>query len=389
MDPLSITFDSEENNYTFYYDESNNVRTLSLETDKYNVDNDDNQKASMNFILAGIAHKSDVNDINVSTLIEKLALQDNVKEIKFKHIAKGNFEQVLKSQKLTVFLEWLLESSCYVHYFNLNMEYWSFIDLIDDVFFYAVNKKPNSFNHTIDARHYLDYYKDALYRLVRLDKATFISLVKKYNYPKIRKGFESKLIREINKIIKENIRYNNILKTGIDEQTQREFRDLSGLLSICSDIDKLETTYDLDEDLLLSGFHSFYHNRGVSFKYSSHKFDMESIIEEKFEILKKAGDHNLINLNYSFVNSEESRLIQISDVVSGLFNKYFTYVNFELLENIKDKRKQLNDRQLLNLNLLREIVDKSDLECSQFLFYVMSLSESEKHNILLFEKEKI
>ncbi|MFA0070496.1 hypothetical protein AB4344_22155, partial [Vibrio breoganii] len=109
---------------------------------------------------------------------------------------------------------------------------------------------------------------------------------------------------------------------------------------------------------------------------------IESIVEEKFEILKKSGDHNLINLNYSFVNSEESRLIQISDVVSGLFNKYFTYVNFELLENIKDKRKQLNDRQLLNLNLLREIVDKSDLECSQFLFYVMSLSESEKHNIL-------
>ncbi|HCG6560564.1 TPA: DUF3800 domain-containing protein [Vibrio parahaemolyticus] len=389
MDPLSITFDSEENNYTFYYDESNNVRTLTLDVDKYNIDNDENQKASMNFILAGIAHKSSKNDIDFDALIENLSLQENIKEIKFKHIAKGNFEQVLKSNKLTAFLEWIIDSPCYIHYFNLNMEYWSFIDLVDDVFFYAVNKSPTSFDHSIHARHYLDYYKDALYRLMKLEKGKFLSLAKKYNYPKIKSGFESKLIREINKLLKENLRYSCILNSGINSQTQKEFKDLSSLLSLCSDIDKLELTYDLDENLLLSGFHYFYHNRGVSFKYSTHKFDIESVIEESFDILKKGGDEKLINLDYSFINSKESILIQISDVVSGLFNKYFTYINSENIESIREKRKLFNERQIRNLNLLRKVVEKSDVECSQFLFYVMSLSETEKHNMLLFENEKI
>lgn len=35
------------------------------------------------------------------------------------------------------------------------------------------------------------------------------------------------------------------------------------------------------------------------------------------------------------------------------------------------------------------VVEKSHLECQQFLFYVMSLSESEKHNFLLFENEDV
>lgn len=389
MDPLATTFDSEENNYTFYYDESNNVRTLTLGEDKYNIDNDENQKASMNFILAGIAHKSSETDLDFNALIESLSLQENIKEIKFKHIAKGNFEQVLKSNKLTAFLECLIDSDCYIHYFNLNMEYWSFIDLVDDIFFYAIKKAPNSFDHSIHARNYLDYYKDALYRLIKLEKSKFLSLVKKYNYPKIKSGIESKLIREINKLLKENLRYSCLSNTGIDSQTQKEFKDLSGLLSLCSDIDKLESTYDLDEDLLLSGFHCFYHNRGVSFKNSIHRFDIESVVEENFEVLKKGGDEKLVNLDYSFIDSKESILIQMSDVVSGLFNKYFTYIESENIESIREKRRLLNERQLRNLNLLRKVVEKSDVECSQFLFYVMSLSETEKHNILLFENAKI
>lgn len=387
--PFSNSFDTKEKNYTFYYDESNNVRTLTLNVDRYNIDNDANQKASINFILAGIAHKSSEPEINFNILIEKLSLQENINEIKFKHIAKGNFEQVLKSNKLTIFLKWLLDSDCYIHYFNLNMEYWSFIDIIDDAFFYARQKSPSSFDLSIHTRHHLDYYKDALYRLIKLEKTKFLSLVKKYNFPKFKPGFECRLIRDINKLLKENLRYSRILSTRIDLQTQTEFKELSKLLSLCSNIPKLVTTYDLNEDLLVSGFDFFYHNRGISFKNSIHKFDIESVVEERFEMLKRRGEANLSNLDYSFIDSEGSIPIQISDIVSGLFNKYFSYIESEKFEDIRKKRSLLNERQLTNLNFLRDLVEKSDSECEQFLFCIMSLSETEKHNILLFDKTKI
>ena len=45
--------------YTFYYDESNNVRKLYLskQIDGYNVDHDEDKNTGVNFILGGIAHK--------------------------------------------------------------------------------------------------------------------------------------------------------------------------------------------------------------------------------------------------------------------------------------------------------------------------------------------
>ena len=389
MNSLPETFDTPENNYIFHYDESNNVRALTLFDDKYNIDNDHNQKPSMNFILAGIVHKPIDTDIDFNTLINNLSLQNNISEIKFKHIAKGNFEQILKSDKLTIFLDWILNSKCFIHYFNLNMEYWSFIDLVDDVFYYARENSPDRFNKAIHVRHYLDYYKDALNRLIKLDKSRFLSLVKRYGYPKVKPGFERKLIKEINKLLKENLRQSRLAVTGANKQTQREFEELSKLLDMCNDISKLETTIDLDEDVLLNGFHYFYHNRCISFKNSVHNFDMESVVEEKFEILKNGGDKNLAHLNYGFVDSKISYHIQLSDIVSGLFNKYFTYIESESIESIRKKRGQLNEKQLKNLNLLGMVVEKSHLECQQFLFYVMSLSESEKHNFLLFENEDV
>ncbi|MGS0689045.1 hypothetical protein [Shewanella sp. 30m-9] len=386
MDSSKGTFDTVERNYVFHYDESNNVRSLLINDDNYNIDNDSNQKISMNFILAGIVHKPNGSEVDFTQLVRDLTLQDNIKEIKFKHIGKGTFEKVLKSEKITIFLNWILKSDCFIHYFNLNMEYWSFVDLIDDAFSYAVEKNPSSFDHSINARNYLDYYKDALYRLIKLEKNKFLNLVKRYGYPKIKSGFERKLISEINALLKENLRYSRFIHTGIDEQTKREFRDLSELFQMCRDIPKLELTYDLDEDLLLNGFETFYHNRGVSFGNSVHNFDIESVIEEKFEVLKRAGDNKLIQLNYSFVDSKGSLSIQFSDVIAGLCNKYFSYIESASLEEIKTIRNKLSNKQLENLNLFRDVINKSDEECQHFLFQVASLSEHEKHNMLLYEK---
>lgn len=131
MHPMWLpSFDSSGSFYTFYYDESNNVRRLSINKHKnsYNVDNDKNQIAAANFMLAGVAHKDRTSTADVGALLTDLRLPPSAKELKFDQVASGRFDMALKSRRVRPFLTWLLDSDLYLHCFNLNMEYWSFID---------------------------------------------------------------------------------------------------------------------------------------------------------------------------------------------------------------------------------------------------------------------
>ncbi|EHF3472149.1 hypothetical protein J1C15_003145, partial [Proteus mirabilis] len=69
--------------YTFYYDETNNIRKLYLKDSGFNVNKADN------FILAGILHKGRNTSCDYSTLFQMLNLQKSTHELKLKHVAKG------------------------------------------------------------------------------------------------------------------------------------------------------------------------------------------------------------------------------------------------------------------------------------------------------------
>ncbi|HFX4236585.1 TPA: hypothetical protein ACIELW_004857, partial [Escherichia coli] len=70
---------------------------------------------------------------------------------------------------------------------------------------------------------------------------------------------------------------------------------------------------------------------------------------------------------------------QVSDVVAGLFQRYFHYINISKIVDVKTVRASLNPLQLKNLELFKSLITKSDNENDSFLFYVMSKSEHEKH----------
>ncbi|WP_277054637.1 DUF3800 domain-containing protein [Pseudoalteromonas marina] len=375
------SFDSEQNYYTFYYDESNNVRTLSLNDGSYNIDNDKNQSSSVNFILAGLAHKGDTYESNVAELIESLKLQPTAKELKFNQIAKGEFDKALNSKKLNTFLEWVLKSDFYIHYFNLNMEYWSFIDLVDDIFFYLLQQ--NVLNANDVNRRLVDSYKDALYRLIRLDKLCFLKLMWRFNYPNIQPNYQKKFLIEINKLLKNNLRYSQIQKKGISEQTQLAFRSLSELIELSSFSASIEFAYDSDSSTLINAFNIFYSARSQSFINSNHIFDKEDSIEPDFNLVLQ-HDSELTKISYSFVDSKTSIPVQLSDVIAGIFNKYFSFIDKYSIEELQQIKAGFNDFQYKNLQLLEELVNKSDNECKEFLFYVMSLGEYDKHRQLLF-----
>src|SRR5713226_8064085 len=90
--------------YTFYHDETNNIRRLHINAGRLNV-------AELKvFVLGGIVHEGEPRATEIQSLREAMRTQKSAAEIKLEHVAKGNFLDVLASRKLTTFLRWVADS---------------------------------------------------------------------------------------------------------------------------------------------------------------------------------------------------------------------------------------------------------------------------------------
>lgn len=384
---MEEVYDSKSKSYTIYYDESNNVRVLSIQRDHYNIDNDSSQGTSFNFILAGIAQEKDLhqNLTDFDNLKKELKIQKSVKEIKFKHIAKGDFLGILKSKKLAILLKWLHESPYFIQYFNLNMEYWVFLDIIEDVYLYL--DKENKLNKNIDPRAFQDYFKDCLYRLIKTDRQGFLSIMSKYNFPKIKKENAKKLLKDLTKLINKNTATSVRIRKKTPKETIVLLKELAKLFKNAKNIDEFFLVYDFKENTLIDGLSFFYDNQMKKFKYSQHIFDNEYKIQYAFE-KNKAWDKKLKNMDYSFVDSKQHFEVQLSDLVSGLFYKYFTFLNEFEYDEVQEIKKNMGSIEKKNIELMRMLLEKADAENPHFLFYVMSATEHNNHKYFLFSVER-
>ncbi len=113
--------------YTFYHDETNNIRKLHVEAGRLNV-------AELKvFVLGGVVHEGAPRPIDIQSLRDAMRIQKSAHEIKLEHVARGNFLDVLCSTKLTTFLRWIADSGLLIHYHDLDPLYWSSADIIDSI----------------------------------------------------------------------------------------------------------------------------------------------------------------------------------------------------------------------------------------------------------------
>src|SRR5690606_554441 len=98
--------------FTFYYDETNKIKKSLANEEDFNV------PFSSNFVLGGIVCDKPAPDL--TPLFNGLKLQKTTNELKFKHIAKGEFLDCLKSDKLNYFLQFIFDSDLYIHYSTVN-----------------------------------------------------------------------------------------------------------------------------------------------------------------------------------------------------------------------------------------------------------------------------
>ncbi|MEP1383060.1 MAG: DUF3800 domain-containing protein [Paraglaciecola sp.] len=339
--------------YTFYYDETNNIRKLYLTDLGLNVEQDDN------FVLAGILHKGIQNDADFSALFDTLNLQKTVKELKFKHIAKGPFLDILKSKKLCTVLCWLSKNGFYIHYFNLNLLYWSVVDMVDSI----IGELNNPFyimNHM--------QIKSDFYELANSNRSVFLRNLKDFNYPNVRgdrcDDFCLWLIAFVNN--------QGVILPDLNKNI------LNGLVKESLSIDELPFISGFREGELISEFMVFYLRNLYLYKNSKHVFDEEHQIEDNLKDFPLTENSVPLN-NYEFVRSHDYKAIQISDVVAGLFGKYFTYLKNVSDEQLIMDKAELTSQQLETLGALKKIIDVSD-ELSRGFFNVVSSSGEQRKN---------
>lgn len=322
-----LAFRKIEQEYSFFYDETNNIRKFYLKSNKFNSPTDDN------FVLGGIFYNTNRNSINFENLFSSLRLHKNIIDVKFRHICNGDFTGMLDSVRLNIILNWILSNNIYIHFENLDMFYWGIVDIVDSV-------------ERLDHLHNLEL-KDNLYHVIRNDRSTFLSLCDKYCYPNIKR--------------EELVDYKNEMYSFFNKNKhiiQPIFLELfDGFIDAFMASEYFDFIMDEEDRILINNFSHFYVDQLTKFKNAKHILDEEKTISE---IIAPLAQSDLKDVDFKFVDSQSLREIQLSDIIVGFLGRYFTYIKNTSLEDLEKVKENLSGSQKNNLRLFIELIIKSE-----------------------------
>tara|TARA_R110000765_G_scaffold425778_1_gene539569 strand:+ start:3657 stop:4769 length:1113 start_codon:yes stop_codon:yes gene_type:complete len=341
--------------YTFYYDETNNIRKLYLSDFGLNVEQEDN------FVLAGIVHKGTHHNSDFASLFDTLKLQKTAKELKLKHVAKGSFIDMLKSRKLNQILDWLSVNGFYIHYFNLNIVYWSVIDIIDSI----ISEAENS---TFIINHL--QLKGDFYEVITSTKVDFLRELNHFNYPDVK---QDKFHAFCNWMI-------SLVRTHSDMLANHRANMLQNLFEEALTLDDLPFISGGHGKELIDNFLIFYLQKLYIFKNSWHIFDEEEQIQNLIEGISWTDNGNPLK-NYEFVKSHDNSAVQISDVIAGFLGKYFTYLKNVNSNQLRVDVASLDEQQVNTFVALKRLIDHSDTLSRGLFTVVNSENERIKHDL--------
>lgn len=131
---------------------------------------------------------------------------------------------------------------------------------------------------------------------------------------------------------------------------------------------------DNPEKTAIENYFNFYLRPIGVFSTAKHVFDNEYCIEEQFNKYQLYDKDDKL-YNFTFVDSKDNLLVQVSDCVVGLLGKYYTYVNhIDMLEASQIVNK-LTPVQKSTLNLFAKIMKKSEDKSKLLISSCESLEE--------------
>jgi hypothetical protein len=343
--------------YVFYHDETNNIKKLHLSEQGLNV------TEPGFFVLGGVVHEDSPRQLDLAPLREAMRIQASADEIKLKHVAKGDFLDILTSPKLAIFLQWISENGLFVHYHALDPLYWSLVDIMDSIL-YRLN----------DARftqHHIPLKAD-LTALLRANLPETTSLFYQYNYPDLAAEKRRPFLNE----------FIAMLERSDDVLPEFNSMMLKGVLQAGCNLPSLDFIEGVTPHLLIESFSGFYLTRIAVFKHSIHILDMEDSIHDELEATPLVSGGKPVR-NYRFADSKSERGIQVSDIIVGLIGKMYSYFAETKRDDIAAARAGLSGTSIKNAELLRDLIDASHEANIAFLNHVASISEIDKMNIFL------
>lgn len=342
--------------FTFYYDETNNIRKFYLTEDGTNV------AEHKNFVLGGIVLEEGRPLPDIAPLRTELRMQSSAPEIKLAHIAKGDFEQVLASKKLRIVLSWIVEHDIMIHYSSVNIIYWAIVDIIDAI---LAERELRSY------QPHHQPLKNELYRLANLEKPAFLALLKQHRYPDIQPGRTADFVADIDAF----------LDARSPEDDNLPALMLKTLIEKSASLPELTCLVDNEEDVLIDSFHAFYTRPVMLFKNAVHIFDREIQIEKSLsDTTFKDGDRDV---SFRFADSKSEPGIQIADVVTGFLGKYQSFVEDHSLPELMRRKNAWNETQAENFGLLRQLIDLADEACNAFIYRSTAMDSEWKNDAFM------
>jgi len=345
-----------DDKFVFYYDETNNIRKFLLTDDGTNV------AEHKNFVLGGIALQEGQALPEIAPLRDALGMQGNAPEIKFKHVASGDFEAVLASRKMARFLAWLTERQLAIHYSSINIVYWSIVDIVDSI---LASKRFDAFSH---GRREM---KNELYRIARMDLPAFLALMKHHGYPDIQRGKVADFIADVAAFLNLHNPTAANLPTHMLKELVRKAQVLTDLAFLVDD----------DADVLIDSFSSFFTMPVLLFKNATHVFDREIQVEKRLNadgFKQRAG-----SVDYRFSDSKADPGIQLADVTVGLIGKYQDFVEEHPLPELLARKKAWSAAQTETFDLLRGLIDYSDDVSNAFVHRITAMDSEWKNDTFM------
>lgn len=343
---------------TFYYDETNNIRKFYIKEQDFNASFD------LTFVLGGIVCDNKANE-HVDILFEGLNLQKSAKEVKFKHLASGDFVDCMKSRKLRVYLSNLLKSNFYIHLSTVNIFYYSIVDIVDSAIANSEISQQLGLGFSM-------HLKNDLYRLAKLEKESVIDLFYMFGYPNVKPEDVREFIEALYFLFED---YQDIPDFHLGLTSLRQ------ILRDSEEVNDLPFLGGLEDHILLKDFSEFYLRPLYTFKNSNHIFDNEESIKMRLsEFTLKDGKK--IYDSYSFVDSKNDKHLQASDIIVGLFGKFHGFLNTSSFGLIQEWLFRMDEDQIHTLAIIMKLIDKSHNRNIALLHSIASIEERQKFKMI-------
>lgn len=346
-----------DRSFTFYYDETNNIRRLHLTPDGLNV------RTPQCFVLGGVVHPGTVPPLDFEDLRSAFALQKSSLELKLEQLGKGDFLLLLNAPRIGLFLKWLSASGAHAHYQVLDPLYWSLVDIVDSI----ITEDGN-----VQLMMIAPLLKNDLYTVLREDVAGTAEMLGRFSYPDVGRIQRPAFIAELKEI----------LETRSDLLPDFNYQMLKGLLEIAADLESLPYLEDETPNILIDGFGGFYLHRLALFKNATHILDIETTIQAYLADLDLCDGATPLS-NFTFVDSRDTPWVQVSDALAGLLGKLFSFASSKPASEIVTALAGLNARQRAALDTLIDFLDRSIEECAAFAHYVVSLEDHQRRTTIL------